>query len=99
MIWHGRLVPLLTTNPHITPTWKMTRGFDQVIEVMPHPDHLKAGNGANVVLRNLRRIVSTLEEPFFLYVHLIDPHWPFDPPKRDLQAVGFSGKTAGTRAR
>lgn len=86
---------LINTNPHVTETWGMTRGFRQTLHLMPHPDQFKAGNGANVVLRHLRRTIPSIEPPYFLYVHVIDPHYPFDPPPRDLAALGIDAEKAG----
>ena len=86
---------LINTNPHVTDTWGMTRGFRQTLHLMPHPDQFKAGNGANVVLRHLRRMIPSLVPPYFLYVHVIDPHYPFDPPPRDLAALGIDPERAG----
>ncbi len=89
----------LTTNPHVTPTWGLTRGFARVIELMPNADRLKHGNDAAVVLDAVRRVAPTLRPPFFLYVHLIDPHAPYDPPGEDLAALGHDPKAASTLAR
>ncbi len=83
----------VTTNPHVTRTWGMTRGFDRVIEMMPNQHKLKAGNGALLVHRRVKQLIPSLEAPFFLYVHLIDPHWPYEPPEVDLRAIGVRRPT------
>jgi arylsulfatase A-like enzyme len=90
---------MLNTNPHITESWKMTRGFEQAVHVMPHPDQFKAGNGANVMLRRLRQLAPTFKEPFFLYVHLIDPHYPYAPPQNEMNALGYGPDNNTSRDR
>ena len=90
---------MINTNPHITDSWGMTRGFEHAVHLMPHPDQFKAGNGANEVLRHLRRLLPELQEPFFLYVHLIDPHYPFEPPQKDLDAIGVTEENPASQAR
>jgi len=89
----GMQTVCVTTNPHVTKTWGMTRGFDRVIEIMPNEHRLKAGNGALLVHRRLQELIPRLEPPFFLYVHLIDPHWPYEPPESDMRAIGVRRDT------
>lgn len=90
---------MVNTNPHVTDAWGMTRGFAHTVPLMPHPDQLKAGNGADVVLRHVRKLLPTLREPFFLYVHMIDPHYPFEPPRKDLDAIGIKAEAPMSSAR
>jgi hypothetical protein len=93
----GMRTVCVTTNPHVTEAWGMTRGFDHVVEMMPNRHKLKAGNGALLVSRRLEPIIARLESPFFLYVHLIDPHYPYEPPPADLRALGIGTHTSEER--
>jgi arylsulfatase A-like enzyme len=88
----------VTTNPHVTPTWGLTRGFDRVVELLPDPNHLKHGNDAAQVAAAINRLLPTLAPPFFLYVHLIDPHAPYAPPVADLLRLGYAADTDDPRA-
>jgi len=87
---HGAQTTMITTNPHVAPTWRLTRGFDRVVELMPDADQLKMGNDASVVHEQLRRLLPKIAEPFFLYVHLIDPHGPYLPPEEEILALGVT---------
>ncbi len=40
-----------------------------------------SGLADNMTDITLRRIVQREQKPTFLYVHYIDPHWPYTPPK------------------
>ncbi len=89
----GYQTTCITTNPHVTETWGMTRGFDRLVSLMPNPHRMKAGNDANLVYHRLREVLPELREPFLLYVHLIDPHYPYEPPPEDLVALGLPRQT------
>ncbi|MFC1611658.1 sulfatase, partial [Myxococcota bacterium] len=89
----------VTTNPHVTETWGMTRGFDRIVEIMPNKHSLKAGNDARVVYSEFRDLAPELRPPFFLYVHLIDPHYPYEPPAPDLRALKIRAEEPNSRAR
>jgi hypothetical protein len=67
----------ITTNGHVARTWAFDRGFEMWMESWKeglglHP----SGQEVNQLLfRQLER----LREPFFLYVHYLDPHLPYEP--------------------
>jgi arylsulfatase A-like enzyme len=52
-------------------TWKLTRG-----------DHPVDANSAAAVTRIATAELSRIDRrrPFFLWVHYLDPHWPYTPP-------------------
>ncbi len=66
------------TNPHVSSAWAFDRGFD----VFDDLEALGLGTGADAVVDHVVARIDALaeSEPFFLYLHLIDPHTPFDPP-------------------
>jgi arylsulfatase A-like enzyme len=65
-----------SANGWVSPTFGFDRGFDTfVLE-----ENVRAGELVAELLRRLDNLKTPLEPPFFLYVHLVDPHLPYDPP-------------------
>jgi arylsulfatase A-like enzyme len=66
------------TNPQVLPQWGFDRGFD-VYDDLDSPGH---GTRADTVSDYTveRMGVLARSQPFFLYLHLLDPHAPYDPP-------------------
>ena len=66
------------TNPNVLAHWGFDRGFDV------YRDLDSAGNGtpANRVTEFVEEHLDRLEQsqPFFLYLHVVDPHFPYQPP-------------------
>ncbi|MCP4641197.1 MAG: sulfatase [bacterium] len=62
------------TNPHLTREMGIAQGFN-------HYQYMALGT-ADVVTSAAMEALNELEEPFFLYVHYIDPHAPYWPPER-----------------
>jgi len=62
------------------------RGFSVYDDEMPKPDPRRVTGdyaerrAAEVVDRALRWVTTGSGKPFFLWVHLFDPHSPYDPP-------------------
>ncbi len=66
------------TNPNVLPQWGFDRGFDR-FEDLGSIGHVgKADEVTDFLLDNLDELAAN--QPFLLYVHLIDPHAPYDPP-------------------
>jgi arylsulfatase A-like enzyme len=62
-------------------------------------DTLRRYPAADVVVDQARSWLSGIgEEPFFLWLHLMDPHHPYYPPLEALSSLGISNITA-SRAR
>lgn len=64
-----------TANAHVSPASGFARGFDQFEYLIQEPNDAAAVN---------RRVFAWLESadpgrPFFLFVHTIDPHAPYQP--------------------
>jgi len=50
---------------------------------------------ANVIVDQAQSWLSSLvEQPFFLWLHLMDPHHPYYPPEESLAALGVPNMTA-----
>ncbi len=50
---------------------------------------------ANVIVDEAKSWLSSLgEQPFFLWLHLMDPHHPYYPPEESLAALGTTDITA-----
>jgi arylsulfatase A-like enzyme len=57
-------------------------------------DRLRVYPAADVVVDQARSWLSSLgEEPFFLWLHLMDPHHPYYPPAEALSSLGIAGIT------
>jgi arylsulfatase A-like enzyme len=57
-------------------------------------DRLRRYPAADVLVDQARNWLSRLgEEPFFLWLHLMDPHHPYYPPQKALSSLGISGMT------
>ncbi|MDH3813441.1 MAG: sulfatase [Acidobacteriota bacterium] len=68
--------PIVRASPsEFNPIGGFDRGYDTFVE-----DTLWLPGGQ--VNRAIARELDTLEEPFFLYAHYMDPHGPYRPPER-----------------
>lgn len=81
----------LSTNQHVAKVWGFDAGFERFDEAwrlgldrFPRADRVNA-----LFLGDL----GALRQPFFLYLHYMDPHMPYDPPE------GWDGKPLSGRAR
>jgi arylsulfatase A-like enzyme len=68
----------VVTNPNVLPLWGFDRGFDVYRDL----DSIGRSARADAVLDTVTAAIPDLarKQPFFLYVHLLDPHDPYDPP-------------------
>jgi arylsulfatase A-like enzyme len=62
-------------NPWLSRAMGFSRGFDTYEEVSA-----KGGGAAAVTALGLEWIEEKAGEPFFLWIHYLDPHHPYDPP-------------------
>ena len=81
------------TNPQIHPALGFARGFDRfdslfAADVDPRrlrpPDLLKRP-ASEVFAAARQSLAESRERPFFVYIHLLDPHGPYDPPAEDVR--------------
>ncbi len=70
------------SNPHIFGGTGFDQGFDQFEEVPFENEPVGHARAEAIVDRALAWLANARGRgPFFLYVHLFDPHAPYDPPE------------------
>ncbi|MDA8016499.1 MAG: sulfatase-like hydrolase/transferase [Thermoanaerobaculia bacterium] len=91
---NGWRTEAVVTNPNLTKTFGFDRGFD-------HFEYLGEEADAFEVNRAVERRLEALGDdlaasPLFVYVHVLDPHSPYDPPAawRERMAPGTSAARA-----
>jgi arylsulfatase A-like enzyme len=85
----GYRTAAFVTNPNIIPALNFDQGFDLFVQ--------PAGDAGALIQQSLDWIeASGKEDKFHLYLHLIDPHFPYFPPKeyRERFAPGVRGAGA-----
>ncbi len=94
---HGYVTAAVSASPIVrrspgryNPVGGFGRGFDRF-------DEGCTWRGAHCVNRRVRQWIPTLEPPFFLYLHYMDPHDPYRPPA--AISGHFSNAYAGTNPR
>lgn len=97
----GHTTAAITASPLVSDRHKTHRGFQELYDVHPGRN-LETGLRAarSSVLANERAIPwiqAHAAEPFFLYVHVIDPHQPYDPPESLLDGSIRDRWPAGDR--
>lgn len=98
----------LVTNPQVHPRLGFARGFDVFVPVFPgglEPTELNAfdlvARPADEVLARARAEMEKApsDAPLFVYVHLLDPHAPYDPPpawRARFAGEPYEGPITGT---
>lgn len=76
----------VVANGAIGSEFRFDQGFDTFLETWKHepvPEDGTDQNRAEVVSRLARSILEqwTTDEPYFLWLHYLDPHWPYWPPE------------------
>lgn len=66
------------TNPHVSSDWAFDRGFDVFDDLDTVGRGTRADSVVDYVIERSDALVRS--QPFFLYLHLIDPHSPYEPP-------------------
>jgi arylsulfatase A-like enzyme len=76
----GYRTAALVGNPWLDARYGFDQGFDSydVVETLPE------------ILERSRGFMRKDGEPFFLYLHFMDVHGPYDAPESDFQAMGTS---------
>ena len=63
-------------NPNMGHRFRFTQGLSHVEEIFDEPEH-----HAGIVLpRALEWVAANREDPFFLWVHVLEPHIPYGAP-------------------
>jgi arylsulfatase A-like enzyme len=68
----------ITSNAHISPTFGFAQGFDDFESLMKDFDSGELPRPRDLSRAVLERL-DALEPPYFLYLHYLDPHAPYDP--------------------
>ena len=63
----------ITSHIYVSPDYGVDAGFD-------HFDYRPDRKAAEVVARAIEVLDGVGEQPFFLFLHFYDPHWPYAPP-------------------
>jgi arylsulfatase A-like enzyme len=74
---HGYVTAGITPNPWITKTFGYDQGFDSYQEFIRAP----AGKITEEAIAELSRLKQQ-RNPFFFYIHYLDPHDPYKPPEK-----------------
>jgi arylsulfatase A-like enzyme len=76
-----------STNYFVSADFGQARGFDRFRLYPERPGKRKGVYlPSSALFRRVRRwLAARPPEPFFLYVHATDPHWPYRPPRRYLR--------------
>ena len=62
----------ITSHLYVSPEYGVDAGFD-------HFDYRADRKAAEVAERAIRFLDAVGEQPFFLFLHFYDPHWPYAP--------------------
>lgn len=75
----GYATVAVSANSWISRAWGFERGFGHfyLMKNLGYGHHAKAHQVAKVAREHLAELVP----PYFLYLHLVDPHAPYDPAK------------------
>jgi arylsulfatase A-like enzyme len=73
----GWTTEAVVTNPNVLPLWGFDRGFGAFEDIDSRGLRTRADHVLDHVID---RIGALGDEPFFFYVHLFDPHTPYEPP-------------------
>ncbi len=87
------------TNPNVLPHWGFDRGFDVYEDLGAAGHTARADVVSDWAVARMDELSA--REPFLLYLHVIDPHAPYDPPapfdtrfSAPLGVGGYDGEIA-----
>ncbi|NNL66168.1 MAG: sulfatase, partial [Myxococcales bacterium] len=66
------------TNPNVLPEWGFGQGFDVFEDLDPDGQGTRADAVSDWVVSRMPELAA--RQPFLLYLHLLDPHAPYEPP-------------------
>ena len=78
----GYETAVLQNNGNLVRDFGFAEGFDSY-EFLPNDAP------ADVLTPHAIKRLSTLSEPFFFYVHYMDPHMPYTPPQKYREMLGW----------
>ncbi|MFC2164198.1 sulfatase [Acidobacteriota bacterium] len=74
----GYLTAALSANPFFSSAYNYQQGFDHFIELF---DERKVVNGEDFVAPFEKLVTEVKNKPFFMYLHLREPHTPYSMPR------------------
>ncbi len=78
----GKFTAAITANPCISDTYGMRRGFDHFTVVPRVRDERMDSAAVNSCLEELTpQLAGPAISSFYLYLHYLEPHMPYDPPE------------------
>lgn len=80
----GYATHAVVANGALASDFNFDQGFDSYLETWKADESTELDpNGAAAVTRHARQLIDTLDpgKPFFLWVHYLDPHFPYAPPE------------------
>ena len=88
-----------TANPNVLDVWGFDRGFERFVDLL---DGKRIDTDAQHFLAELQGGQHLVEDPEgrprFLYLHTVDPHQPYGPPRTAAgEVAGFAGFDAAER--
>lgn len=75
----GYFTGAFIANPFLHPVFGLARGFDTYL-FMASPEGWRSEKADMVIDRVIAWLDQRGDAPFFLFVHLMDPHLPYDAP-------------------
>lgn len=76
----GYATGAVVANVHLRQDYNFGQGFDEY--------HYEVAKPAALITDTALAMMDRLEEPWFLYVHYLDPHAPYQPPEPYKSAFG-----------
>lgn len=73
------------TNPYLKSVFHFDRGFDSYDEIL-HEHGIPYGKCREVTNRAIQLLGQLPDPPFFLYLHFMDTHGPYNPPEEERAA-------------
>ena len=86
----GFATQAVTSHLYVSPVYGLDDGFDNM-------DFHQDRRATDVADRAIEILDRVGDRPFFLFLHLYDPHWHYDPPEaqRRLFETAYSGSLTG----
>ena len=69
----------VSTNPNVLPVWGLGQGFGRFVD-LESGEWVQKTADAEKVFHLAEKLLEEEHLPLFLYLHLDDPHVPYDPP-------------------